>query len=241
MIERYASALTAQVAAMRARLAEGMPRRGWKVGINVPEIQVKLGLEHSLVGWLDGDRILPSGAMIPLPPGSLYHVEPELCLRLANSVDVDTDLTTARAAVDAIAAALEIVDYAKPAKSLADIIRHSMFHAACVLGEWHAAPEQGTIDIADHVRLHVGARQCEAARKDLVPEDVGQIVVFVARVLAGSGERLLAGDMILSGSFTAKALPLEAGQAASAELGGFGSVDCRALSSRGLAERGSVG
>lgn len=230
MIERYASALASQVAAMHARLAGGMPRRGWKVGINVPEIQGQLGLEHSLVGWLDGDRILPNGAMISLPPGSLYHVEPELCLRLANAVDIDADLTTARAAVDSIAAALEIVDYAKPAKSLADIIRHSMFHAACVLGEWHAVPRQGTIDIADQVRLQVGARQSEAARSDLVPKDVGQIVVLVARVLAGSGERLLAGDMILSGSFTAKALPLEAGQTAIAALGTFGSVHCTASS-----------
>lgn len=224
--ERYAIALAAQLAVLRARVAAGMPRRGWKVGINVPEIQAKLGLEHSLVGWLDGDRVFPNSATIPLPSGSLFHVEPELCLRLAEGVAADADLAAARAAVDAIAPALEIVDYAKPARSLDAIIEHSMFHSACVLGEWHAVPSTGAIDIAKQVRLRAGTRESEPARVDLVPENVGEIVLLVARVLGSAGERLVAGDLILSGSFTAKALPLEPRNTAIAELGRFGTVSC---------------
>lgn len=224
--ERYEIALASQLAVLRARVAAGMPRCGWKVGINVPEIQAELGLEHSLVGWLDGDRVFPHSATIPLPSGSLFHVEPELCLRLGEGIAADADLAVARAAVAAIAPALEIVDYAKPAKSLGAIIEHSMFHSACVLGEWHAVPNTGAIDIAKQVRLRAGARESEPARVDLVPQDVGEIVLLVAGVLSSAGERLVAGDLILSGSFTAKALPLEPGNTAIAELGLFGAVSC---------------
>ena len=224
----YAAGFVAQIEAMRARIAAGMPRRGWKVGINVPEIQAKLGLEHSLVGWLDGERILASGATLSIPPGSLFHVEPELCLRLETSVEGGADLATARAAVDAVAPALEIVDYAKPAKSLSDIVQHSMFHAACALGDWRPVPPHGRIDIAPEVRLRVGSRESEPARADLVPADVGEIVLLVAAVLRECGERLVAGDLILSGSFTARALPLSASQTAIATLGDLGVVRCRA-------------
>jgi 2-keto-4-pentenoate hydratase len=220
--------MTEQVAAMRARLAAGMPRRGWKVGINVPEVQRKLGLAHALVGWLDGDRILPSGAALAIPANSRLHVEPELCLRLAAPVAHGADHTAARAAVEAIAPALEIVDYAEPAASLTDVVRGSMFHSACVLGEWRAPPSQGGLAIASRVRLRVGARESEPARDDLVPRDAAELVLLVASVLAEAGERLLAGDLILSGSFTARALPLGPGQTAVAELGDFGRVTCTA-------------
>jgi 2-keto-4-pentenoate hydratase len=228
MTTPYAAGFAAQLDAMRARLAAGMPRRGWKVGINVPEIQATLGLEHSLVGWLDGDKVLRSGAKLPIPPGSLFHVEPELCLRLEESVDAGVDLATARAAVDAVAPAIEIVDYAKPAKTLTDIVQHSMFHSACVLGDWRPVPPHGRIDIAHGARLRVGLRESEPARADLVPVDVGEIVLLVASVLDEHGERLLAGDLILSGSFTARALPLSASQTAVATLGELGVVRCTA-------------
>jgi 2-keto-4-pentenoate hydratase len=228
MTTPYVAGFAAQLDAMRGRIAAGMPRRGWKVGINVPEIQAKLGVEHSLVGWLDGDKILRSGAKLPIPPGSLFHVEPELCLRLEESVDAGVDLVTARVAVDAVAPALEIVDYAKPANTLTDIVRHSMFHVACALGDWRPVPPHGRIDIAHEVLLRVGSRESEPARADLVPADVGEIVLLVASVLHELGERLLPGDLILSGSFTARALPLAASQTAVATLGDLGVVRCTA-------------
>jgi hypothetical protein len=34
----YAAGLAAQIALLRSRLDAGMPRLGWKVGINVPEV-----------------------------------------------------------------------------------------------------------------------------------------------------------------------------------------------------------
>jgi 2-keto-4-pentenoate hydratase len=222
----HVDAIAEQIALLRARLEAGMPRFGWKVGINVPEVQRKIGLTHPLIGWLDGHCRFQSGDLVALPPGSKIHVEPELCLRIASPVVSLMDRDTARRAVDAIAPALELVDYARPAASLAEIVRGSMFHSATVLGAWH--PPDDDIDIAARVSLRVGSAQAEAARADLVPAQLADLVLLVARLLADAGQQLLPGDHIISGSFTAKAVPLAVGQTAEAMLGDFGIVRCTA-------------
>ena len=223
----HVEAMSVQLAALRARLAQGMPRRGWKVGINVPELQKTLGLAHALVGWLDGDRVLADGAQIAAPTGSLLHVEPELCLRLRDKVAAAADPVQALRAIDAVAPALEIVDYARPRGSLAELIGHSMFHHACVLGAFVALPSAGSLAIASEVRLRVGALEAEPARPDLVPTSAAALVLQVAARLEECGEALLPGDLILSGAFLARALPLSAAVSVRAELGAFGAVSCR--------------
>jgi 2-keto-4-pentenoate hydratase len=226
MEKLYTLGMSMQLDAMRARMASGMPRRGWKIGINVPEVQRALGLQHALVGWLDGDRILRSGSRIVCDAGTQLHAEPELCLRLRASVEANTDLDSARKAVAAVAPAIEIVDYAKAKGSLTDIVGHSMFHAACVVGDWQSVPERGDIDIAARVQFRAGIRQSAAARVDLVPSQVGEIVLLCASVLAEANERLLAGDWILSGSFTALALALNLNEEVCADFAELGQVTC---------------
>jgi 2-keto-4-pentenoate hydratase len=211
----YIEAMSVQISALRLRLANGMPRRGWKVGINVPEVQQKLGLPHALVGWLDGDRVLASGAQLASEPGSQPHVEPELCLRLSACVAADTDPAQVQASIDGVAPALEIVDYAKPRGSLAEIIGHCMFHHATVLGAFRPLPTDGSLAIASDVQLQVGALKAEPERTDLVPLSASALVLQVAARLGECGEALLPGDLILSGAFMARALPLALGAACS--------------------------
>lgn len=219
-------AFAQQLQQLDARIAAGMPRRGWKVGLNVPEVQKKLGLTHALLGWLDGARCYSSGASVPVPATAKLHIEVELCVRLALAVDASADAAAALAAVDAIAPALELVDYAVPVSGLADVIRSSMFHYGWVLGSWQQQPRD--IDIAREVSLRVDDVHAEAARSELVPQQLADLVLFVAQQLAAAGRSLQPGDHILSGCFVSKALPLRAGQSAEAQLGPFGSVRCSA-------------
>ena len=62
--ERYAPGMKTQLDRFHAALADGMPRLGWKVGINVPEVLGHLKLTHSGIGWLDGRKLLATGAEI---------------------------------------------------------------------------------------------------------------------------------------------------------------------------------
>ena len=51
-----AAGMARQLAAYHEALAAGMPRLGWKIGINDPAAQQRMGIAATLVGWLDGRR-----------------------------------------------------------------------------------------------------------------------------------------------------------------------------------------
>jgi len=229
MTSLIGDAMTEQLQRLDARIAAGMPRLGWKVGINVPEVQQQVGLTHALVGWLDGERCYGSGDSVPLSASAKVHAEVELCVRIGSAVDAHSDRAHALAAVDALAPALELVDYGIRAQDLPGVIRCSMFQYATVLGSWQ--PPRADIAIAADVTLRVDDVHAAPAREELVPGHLGDLVLFVAQQLAAAGRELQPGDLILSGCFVAKALPLRAGQSAEARLGDFGSVSCHATQS----------
>jgi 2-keto-4-pentenoate hydratase len=204
-----------QLEHLREALASGMPRRGWKVGINVPEMQERLGLPHPGVGWLDGRRVTPTDTAIEAPSDARLHVEPEVAIRLSHAVPAECGAATARDCIAGVHPALEVVDYARPSSGLDDVVAHCMFHHATVLGaqaKLAALPDLGrTLPT-----LRVAGRAFDPPRNDLVPSDLAELVAFVAAFLAEFDLSLESGDLILSGSYTARAAPIAAGETASA-------------------------
>jgi len=212
-----------QLAGWRGELAAGMPRRGWKVGINVPEVQARLGLGHALLGWIDGRRVHASGERLEPGSGTKWHVEPELAIRLARTVAPEEGEDAALACVSDVAPALEIVDYALAANGLEAVIEHSMFHAGCVVGA--SGPVSAAADLG--VRwpvLQVGEQVAPAPRADLVPARLGSLIHFAAGLLARFGEELCAGDLLLSGSYTERAVALTPHSEVLADFGPLGRV-----------------
>jgi len=221
--DRWVRGMERQLARWREARASGMPRRGWKVGINVPEIQARIGLDHPLVGWLDGNRVHASGARLEASPGAKWRVEPELAIRIARAVDPAAGPDTARASISEIAPALEIVDYALPAGDLEELVEHCMFHSACVVGDSRRVDEASELG-SRWPLLRVGETAGPAPRADLVPADLGALVHHVAKLLARFGEGLEAGDMLLSGSFTDSAVALAPHCEARGDFGPLGEV-----------------
>jgi 2-keto-4-pentenoate hydratase len=212
-----------QLARFREALADGMPRRGWKIGINVPEMLRLLDLPHPGVGWLDGLRVFSAGTELKRPPDARLRVEPEVALSLSKVVPPGCSAETARECIATVHPALEIVNYARPSSGLDDVVAHCMFHDATILGppaSLEAAHDLG----AELPILRVGSQFSDPPRRDLVPADLGQLVVFVAGYLAAFGQSLEPDDLLLSGSYTAKALAIEAGEEAVAEFGPLGIV-----------------
>jgi 2-keto-4-pentenoate hydratase len=72
-----------------------------------------------------------------------------------------------------------------------------------------------------------GARSPGRARVDLVSSDLAELVAFVAAYLAAFGHTLDRGDLVLSGSYTPKAVAPAPGEGASAEFGPLGTVSVR--------------
>jgi 2-keto-4-pentenoate hydratase len=224
--EQYAHGMELQLAGLAAARAGGMPRRGWKIGINVPEVLDHLSLPHPGLGWIDGNRVLDSGSTLDAPPSSRLHVEPEIAICLSGRVAEGSSAASARSRIAAVRPALEIVDYAKAGSGLTDIVSHSMFHEATVLGDPVAITEARELGIA-WPRLHVSGQKPARPRSDLVPSDLGELVAFAADFLAAFGQSLEEGDLLLSGAYLPRAVALSAGDSAVAEYGPMGSVSLR--------------
>lgn len=220
---RFAPGMERQLARWRSALEAGMPRRGWKIGINVPEVQSRLGLPHAGIGWLDGRRVLASGASYGTNAQARLHVEAEVAVHLGRSVPPSASPQTARACVEGLSPALELVDYARPAQDLDALVAHSMFHEAVVLGA--RCPTRDVPGLgAAWPQLRIDAAPAAPPRADLVPSDWGALVAFAARLLACFGESLEAGDLLLSGAYMERASAIAPGQEALAEFGELGSV-----------------
>jgi 2-keto-4-pentenoate hydratase len=191
--------MAAQLERFHAVLAAGAPRLGWKIAFNDPAAQQRAGLPGPQIAWIDGRHVAADGGAWVLAPGSRVHVEAEVAIRMAHDVPADAGIDAARAAIAGVAPAIELVDYAKPSSPLAALIENAFFHAGTVFG----AEVAGIVADADTALLGVDTNgsRVAAALPGRVPADLGEIVVLAADTLARFGERLLAGDRIICGSY----------------------------------------
>jgi 2-keto-4-pentenoate hydratase len=227
--ERYAPGMARQLEALQAARSAGMPRLGWKIGINVPDVLQRLGLSHPGVAWLDGRSRLESGAVFSAAAGSQLHVEPELGLWLAAPIAPGSSAEEAVQQVAAVSPVLELVDYARPGTDLDAVVAHGMFHAGCVVAGRVGLAEARDLGTTWPL-IEVSGRPGGPARSDLVPARLGELLVFVAEFLDCFGESLARGDLLISGSFTAKAMPVPPGAEARADFGPLGTVSVRIAS-----------
>ncbi|HEV7735524.1 MAG TPA: hypothetical protein VGR62_25340 [Candidatus Binatia bacterium] len=211
--------MAAQLASLDEHLALGMPRVGWKVAVNDPAMQRRLGLDGWVTGFLRGDRVVPAGGRYDPPDGGMILVEAELAIRLARDVPPDATPAVAAAAITGVAPAIEIVDYARSTAGVDAILAHSVFHDAVVFGD------ESTSSIGA-ATLRRGDEVVRTADRVLDPGPLDVLVARVAVFLGVHGAALLAGDRIISGTFT-QPWPVAAGDTVSADFGPRGAVSVR--------------
>lgn len=214
--------MAAQLARFRAAIASGDERYGWKVAFNDPAVQQRFGLTAAPVGWINGRLAVGSGTAVRLRAGQRVHIEAEVMLHIGVDVDAGAPLEALRGAIAGVSPAIELVDYAIPGDGLAQIVEHSMFHAGTVVGERRRGiPADASAALMQVLKNGEHAAGPVPGR---VPADLAEIVRLVAAALEGHGERLLAGDCIICGSYIAP-FPVATGDVVVAEYGfGLGSV-----------------
>jgi 2-keto-4-pentenoate hydratase len=190
---RAAAAIRVQLEDWRKKLATGAERVGWKIGLNIPEVQERLGLREPVIGHLTSATRIESeyrGA-----DADDLRAEPEVVLEVGRDVPGDVDEETAREAIAGYGAAIELVDTGRPPADLEGIVAGNVFHRGFVLGPSHPAlPTEG-------VEAVVTVNGEERGRAD-APDDFAEVVMLVARLLEAVDERLAAGDRIIAGSLT---------------------------------------
>ncbi|MDX6438013.1 MAG: hypothetical protein QOF45_596 [Gaiellaceae bacterium] len=184
-----------QLALRRRLLAEGAIAIGWKLGLGSPDAMETFGTTAPLVGFLTDRSVLEQRATCSIGDWVNPAAEAEIAVHLAHDVQPDASPAAAAAAISGLGAAIELVDVDVPMEDVAPILAGDLFHRHVMLGP--ARPHNEEI----HAQIFVNGEDREAIADPLaVVGDPIASVCHVARFLARFGERLRAGEVIITGS-----------------------------------------
>jgi 2-keto-4-pentenoate hydratase len=208
---RIVRGMAAQLAMRQKRLDAGDRLIGWKVGFGAPALLERFKISGPLIGFLThGARIEPGGA-VSLAGWAKPVAEPEVAVHIGRDVPAGADRDTAAAAIAGISPAIELVDLFEPPEDPERILSHDIYQRHVVLGGAGPARAGST---ADGLTCRIIRRGAESARTTDPQANTGawlDIVRHVADVLAAFGERLRAGEIIITGSVVPP-IVIEAGE-----------------------------
>jgi 2-keto-4-pentenoate hydratase len=185
--QRVASGMRRQRDLRHARLAGGARQVGWKVGFGSPTARTSLGIDRPLVGFLLDTGMLADGATVPLEGWRNPMLEAEIAVHVGD-----------RGAITGVAAAIELADVAPPPEDPETILADDIFTRHVMLGPVITGRTHSRGVVA---RILVDG--VEVTYTDDVAALVGELADVVrttATTLADHGERLRAGELLMTGS-----------------------------------------
>jgi 2-oxo-hept-3-ene-1,7-dioate hydratase len=221
-----------QNAIYRAKLEQGRSVVGWKIGLTSKAMQYALNIDIPDSGILFDDMVFDHGATVPAGRFIQPRIEAEIAFVMKSAIGgADVTRDDVLAATDYVAPSIEILDTrilrADPAtgdtRKIFDTISDNAANAGIVLG-----PQKHGVE--DFDLRWVGAitsRNDEVEETGLgagVLNDPVESVVWLARRMAGYGQSIAPGQVILSGSFI-RPIECPSGAQITADFGAFGSVD----------------
>ena len=213
---------------LEAQRATGARRIGWKMGLGLPAVMEKLGTTGALVAELQESTLLEPGATVDVQGWVNPVFEPEVAVVLGADVEPGGDRDAVTAAIAAIAPAIEMVDMAKPPTDPGEVLESGFAHRAVVLGAHDERRAGGDLSgLATTVTADGEALATEDDPEGAVGGDIIGLVRHAADYLGAFGERLRAGEFVITGSTIAPPPQVHAGQHLVFELAGVGSVDVR--------------
>ena len=192
--------LTAQLARRRERIAAGEKQLGWKVGLGAAPIMAKLGLNAPLVGYLMQRGLLLSGSTVSLQGWTRPVAEPEVCVRMMRDLPGGATPDTAAAAIKEVLPAIELADFEPPPTpdNLDTVLEGDVWQRHVILcGNTRAGSS------LDGLTSRLERRGAEVSRTTELEALTGKLldlVAHVANMLDAMGERLRAGEVIITGS-----------------------------------------
>ncbi len=214
--------------------AAGRKVVGWKIGLTSKAMQQALNIDIPDSGVLMDDMLFDTGGVIPKGRFIQPRIEAEIAFvmkaPLAGATVTREDVI---AATDYVAPSLEILDTrilrADPAtgkpRIITDTISDNAANAGLVLGTERHAIDAQDLRWAGAIVSKNGEVE-ETGLGAGVLNDPVQGIVWLARRMEQYGQRIEAGQVILSGSFIR---PVEAtpGSLIEADFGPFGQVSIR--------------
>lgn len=215
-----ATAYQVQRALVVRREARGELRIGIKLGFTSKAKMVQMGVDDLIWGVLTDQMVVPNGGTLVLSRFIHPRVEPEIAFKIGSRLSGTVTIEAARAAIAAIAPAMEIIDsrYADFRFSLADVVADNSSAASFVVGQWLA--DFG--DIGDlPMTMSFDGKTVQSGSSAAILGNPLEALVAAARLAGEAGIALEPGDIVLAGAATA-AEQLRAGTLVSVKATGLG-------------------
>jgi 2-keto-4-pentenoate hydratase len=200
---RVKRGMEAQLKRRRELIAAGVRPIGWKIGFGAAPMMERLKLTGPLIGYLMETGYVASGAAISLKGWVKPVAEPEVAVYMGKDLAAGADRATAMAAIAALGPAIEMVDLTVPPDDVEAAVAANIFQRHVVLG---SRDEQRAGGKTDGLVAHIFRRGAEWASTDNFQGTVGELIGLVqhaAATLGAFGEKLSAGDVLITGSVVA--------------------------------------
>lgn len=197
-----AAAYEAQKLSMARRFARGERRIGIKMGLTSKAKMAQVGVSEMTWGLLTDAMLIDDGGTLPLDRFIHPRAEPEVAFLIGKPLAGRVTALTAFAAIDGVAAAMEIIDsrFQNFRFRITDVIADNSSSSAFVVGPWNAPDtDVGNLGMAlafDGRPVGIGSSAA------ILGHPLRSLVAAVA-ILERYGERLEPGDILLSGASTA--------------------------------------
>ncbi len=229
-----ADAYRIQAAWMALKVARGRTAKGRKIGLTSRAMQQALGIDEPDSGVLLDDMFFPDNGTVPCSRFIALRIEAELAfvmrapLRGPGCTVFDVLDATAY-----VAPALEILDTrifrrdpaTGAARTVLDTISDNAANAGIVIGGRPVRPHDHDLRWAAAICFKNGTVE-ETGVAAGVLNHPAHPVAWLANKLAASGEALMPGEVVLSGSFI-RPIDVGPGDTIHADYGALGTVSCR--------------
>lgn len=181
----------------------GSALAGWKVGATTTGMQKYLGVDGPAYGRIMASSVYADAATVAAAGLCNPGIECEIALRIgADAEQKAYSRQTIGELIDAVMPAIEIVENRYDdflARGTPMLIADDFFHKACVLGS--PVADWRDIDLASisGVTWIDGIEKGSGTGADVMGHPL-EAVAWLANALAGHGERLRAGQIVLTGS-----------------------------------------
>lgn len=191
-----------QLAKRSARIAAGERPLGWKVGLGAPASMQKVGITAPIVGYLMQRALVLSGSTVSLDGWAKPAAEPEICVRMMNDLRGGATPESALATVKEIFPAIELADLDPvPTPDNLDAVLEGDIYQRHVILCGNTRFGGSTAGLTSRL-IRRGAQAANTTDPEALTGKLPEIVAHVANTLSAFGEKLSAGDVIITGSIT---------------------------------------
>jgi len=223
---RIARGMARQLTRWHERIKAGEKTLGWKVGFGAPAAMEKLGITTPLVGFLTGQALIRPATTLSITDWKKPVAEPEIAVYLGKDLPGGAGRETVKAAIAGLGPAIELADVDCPPDNVEDILSGNIYQRNLILGPRDASRAGCVLDGLLGRVLRNGTEVASTADPQATTGELVDIVRHVADLLAAFGERLRAGQIIITGSIVPP-LWVEAGEEIAFQLDPIGAVSVR--------------